>query len=98
MPSYAHLADERVDVTRTGDKMHALAQVGVPYADADIRAAAKDATAQGEEIASELAKEGIRVEPDTKMVAMIAYLQRLGKNPAPPAKEPEGISMKEDAR
>jgi cytochrome c oxidase cbb3-type subunit I/II len=92
MPSYAHLAKEKIELSRTGDKMHALSKVGVPYSDADMRRAEADAREQGASIAADLAKEGVQIEPDTQMVAVIAYLQRLGKEPEP-AKPAEGVSM-----
>jgi cytochrome c oxidase cbb3-type subunit I/II len=93
MPPYAHLDREKLDLARTGDKMHALAQVGVPYKGADIARAAEDAREQGEEIAKDLAAQGVTVEPDTEMVAVIAYLQRLGKKAEPPKAGP-GVAMK----
>jgi cytochrome c oxidase cbb3-type subunit II len=40
MPTYAWLADATVDADETAVKMRALRRVGVPYADADIAAAA----------------------------------------------------------
>jgi cytochrome c oxidase cbb3-type subunit I/II len=92
MPSYAHLAKEKIDPSRTGEKMHALSKVGVPYSDADMRGAEADARDQGAAIAADLAKEGVQVDPDSQMVAVIAYLQRLGKKPEP-AKPAEGVSM-----
>ncbi|MBX3203733.1 MAG: cytochrome-c oxidase, cbb3-type subunit I [Labilithrix sp.] len=95
MPPYAHLSDARLDLGKTGDKMHALSKVGVPYTDGDIRGAQEDARAQGHAIAGELAKEGAHVEPDTQMVAVIAYLQRLGKKTEPGTRPADGVSMKE---
>ncbi|MBX3232466.1 MAG: cytochrome-c oxidase, cbb3-type subunit I [Labilithrix sp.] len=98
MPAYAHFSHEKLDLARTGDKLHALKQVGVPYTDEQIRAAEADARAQGGEIAADLAKEGAEVAPDTQMVAVIAYLQRLGKKPAPPEKTNEAVSLEEGKR
>jgi cytochrome c oxidase cbb3-type subunit I/II len=93
MPSYAHLAKERLDLARTGDKMHALSRVGVPYSDAQIRAAEADAREQAKGIVESLAREGAHVEPDTQMVAIISYLQRLGAKPVAPKSATEGVSM-----
>ncbi|MDF2697993.1 MAG: Cytochrome c oxidase subunit CcoN, partial [Labilithrix sp.] len=95
MPPYAHLERNKLDLARTGDKMHALSKVGVPYTEAAIRAAEADAREQGQAIAEDLAKEGAHVEPDTQMVAVISYLQRLGKKPAPASKPAEGVSLSE---
>ena len=97
MPPYAHFSQRHLNLARTGDKMHALSLVGVPYTDAEIKSAETDAKKQGEEIAADLAKEGVTVGPDTEMVAVISYLQRLGKKAPPPVKTNEAVSM-EDKR
>lgn len=100
MPSYAHLSETKVDLSRTGDKLRALSQIGVPYNAAAIRGAEADARAQAAAIVEDLAGEGVHVEPDTQMIAVIAYLQRLGKDPEEPPAATEGISLKaeEDER
>jgi cytochrome c oxidase cbb3-type subunit I/II len=89
MPPYAHLSDTKVDLARTNEKLHALRTVGVPYANADIDGAQADAREQGETIAKDLVAEGVKVDADTQMVAVIAYLQRLGKKTE--LKKPAGI-------
>jgi cytochrome c oxidase cbb3-type subunit I/II len=93
MPPYAHLAETKLDLAKTGAKMHALAQVGVPYTDAQVRDAASDARDQGSAIAKDLATEGAEVPPDTQLVAVIAYLQRLGKKPEPVKPSGGAVSM-----
>lgn len=55
-----------------------MIQLGVPY-DSDFPAKANQAlVAQEQSIADDLAKSGIKVAPNKEIVAMIAYLQRLG--------------------
>jgi cytochrome c oxidase cbb3-type subunit I/II len=83
MPPYASLAEGRVDLARTADKLHAMKSVGVPYTDAEIASAADDARAQADAIASDLRTTGADVAADSDLVALIAYLQRLGVKPAP---------------
>jgi cytochrome c oxidase cbb3-type subunit I/II len=68
--------------------MKALSSVGVPYKDTDIERSVSDARQQGEVITKDLAGEGVTVAPDTELVAVIAYLQRLGKKPEPPKSGP----------
>ena len=92
MPPYDHFARTRVDLANTGNKMHALSRVGVPYTDEQIEGAAVDARKQGQAVSDDLAKEGVVVAADTQMVAVVAYLQRLGKKPEPPP-APEGVSL-----
>ena len=81
MPPYKFLAEQRVDFTRTADKLHAMKSIGVPYNDQDVKLSPLDAKAQGEGIASDLKAAGADVAPDSELVALIAYLQRLGKQP-----------------
>ena len=83
MPPYAHLSDEKVDLATTPAKMQAMRTVGVPYTDAQIASAADDARAQAQLVTKDLAEGGVKVDPDSKMVATIAYLQRLGQKPQP---------------
>ena len=40
---------------------------------------------QGKSIAGDLDKQGVKVAWDSEMVAMIAYLQRVGRGPQAPA-------------
>jgi cytochrome c oxidase cbb3-type subunit I/II len=83
MPAYAWLADHKVDLSQTESKVSAMRSLGVPYASADVSGAAQAARTQGAEVAADLRAQGVEVAPDSEMVALIAYLQRLGK-PLPP--------------
>jgi len=59
--------------------------VGVPYTTKEIHTAAKSAAAQADAIVASLYKDfgssDANVKPNSKLVALIAYLQRLGKPP-----------------
>ena len=79
MPPYAHTVDEKIDLTLTNRKLSAMRSVGVPYTPSDIDGAERDAREQGEAVVKDLATEGVRVESDRQIVALIAYIQRLGK-------------------
>ena len=81
MPPYAFLATGKLDLARTPDKLHAMKSIGVPYTDRDIELATSAAKKQGDEIASDLKGQGADVAGDSELVALIAYLQRLGKQP-----------------
>lgn len=78
MPPYPWLLDQPLDVSNTSDKMKALQKVGVPYDDQSISYANEDLAIQAKQISDRLAKDGIKVKPDREIVALIAYLQRLG--------------------
>ena len=78
MPAYPHLAENRVDFERTRGKLMAMQTLGVPYSDAEVAHAARDARAEAAWIARELEGEA-EVDPDSELVALVAYLQRLGR-------------------
>jgi cytochrome c oxidase cbb3-type subunit I/II len=82
MPPYAHLSESRIDLDETAAKMRAMRAVGVPYRPEQIATGAEDALSAGRVIASDLeTAAGIEAAPDSHMVALISYLQRLGKTP-----------------
>ena len=82
MPPYAHLAENTVDFASTGGKMRVLSTLGVPYDQDDFDNAEADARAQAEEIAALIRPEA---EPavDSELIALIAYLRRLGLDESP---------------
>ncbi len=80
MPPFAFLAGRTVDLERTSDKLRALRSVGVPYDAKRIEGASADAAMQGRQIAKNLQEEGVAgIDPRSEIVALVAYLQRLGK-------------------
>ncbi len=81
MPAYAWLNDRKINLDQTPGKIAAMKSLGVPYLDKDVSQARASAQAQGARVASELQAQGVAVAPDSEMVALIAYLQRLGKPP-----------------
>lgn len=87
MPVYGWLATNHVDFSRTGSKLGALHAVGVPYTDAQIQGAADEARSMARRITADLKENGVDADPESELVAMIAYLQRLGlkRPPAAPA-------------
>ncbi|MBL8601681.1 MAG: cytochrome-c oxidase, cbb3-type subunit I [Myxococcales bacterium] len=82
MPPYADMAASPLDLSRTRAKLEAMRTLGVPYTDAQIERAVTDAQAQAREIAADLASSGAQVAADREVIALIAYLQRLGRNPS----------------
>jgi cytochrome c oxidase cbb3-type subunit I/II len=54
--------------------------LGVPYGDADVEGAAASIENEGSAIVARLAEQNIQGEPDLEIVALIAYLQRLGRD------------------
>jgi cytochrome c oxidase cbb3-type subunit I/II len=82
MPSYPWLKDHQVDRAQLFGKISALRTLGVPYKpEASTPGAIQaDYDAQSKEIAKALADKGIKASPDAEMVALLAYLSRLGLN------------------
>jgi cytochrome c oxidase cbb3-type subunit I/II len=78
MPSYPWLLENKLDISNTSAKLKALQKVGVPYDDMTITYANEDLRKQAQQLSSQLANDGINVKSDREIVALIAYLQRLG--------------------
>ncbi len=79
MPNYPWLLSDKLDVAVVGDRMRALRKVGVPYTDEQIEGAQKSIDAQSKKIVANLATGSItNAPPDREIIAVIAYLQRLG--------------------
>ncbi|SIT79932.1 cytochrome-c oxidase, cbb3-type subunit I [Pontibacter indicus] len=78
MPAYPWLFEQDVDLSTTQKKLEVLKQLGVPYEDEYIANANEELMKQAKAITADLAKEGLEVRPESEIVAMIAYLQRLG--------------------
>lgn len=80
MPSYPWLLDDDLDTASTAPKIKAMIKLGVPYPAGYEAEANKDLAKQEAEIAASLSKDGIETLPNKEIVALVAYLQRLGKD------------------
>lgn len=80
MPPYPWLFEQSIDKSLTAAKIRALRTVGVPYEEGYEQNAEADLDQQASEITASLKADGIEVAPETEIVALIAYLQRLGKD------------------
>jgi cytochrome c oxidase cbb3-type subunit I/II len=90
MPGYPWLYDQRLDTSHVEGKVITLRRLGVPYPLAYekpmlrelglpvISRARLDLEAQAAGIAAGLSQAGMNVEPDREIIALIAYMQRLG--------------------
>jgi cytochrome c oxidase cbb3-type subunit I/II len=78
MPAYTWLYDARLDVSHTEGKIITLRRLGVPYPDGYENDAGADLQAQAQRIADGLKGSGIDTPADREIIALIAYLQRLG--------------------
>jgi cytochrome c oxidase cbb3-type subunit I/II len=78
MPAYDWLISQELDTTTTASKIKALRSLGVPYPDGYELIANQDLDKQAKGISENLAKDKIKVDSNKEIVAIIAYLQRLG--------------------
>lgn len=79
MPGYPWLAESRVTMDDARDRLKALQAIGTPYTDRDVEQAPEAARQEAQAIVEDLRTQNVNVEVDREIVAMIAYLQRLGK-------------------
>jgi cytochrome c oxidase cbb3-type subunit I/II len=87
MPAYAWMLRNRLDFAAIQGRVDAMAMLGVPYGDA-IRRAPEMAREQARSVAASiLSQGGPKGLEDKEIVALVAYLQRLGTDirSAPPA-------------
>jgi cytochrome c oxidase cbb3-type subunit I/II len=100
MPAYPWLYEATLEDRHTEGKIITLRRLGVPYPDAyeqpllremgrpQVSQVRLDMQAQAARIAANLAQAGMTIAPDREIVALIAYLQRLGTDiKAQPAAE-----------
>lgn len=80
MPNYAWLAVKNVNLSNTPKKIRAMQTLGVPYEEGYDAKAVDDLMAQGQKITDELKTAGIEIEPQKQMVALIAYMHKLGRD------------------
>ncbi|HTY38439.1 MAG TPA: cytochrome-c oxidase, cbb3-type subunit I [Bacteroidota bacterium] len=78
MPAYPWLYSQTIDEAIVGTKIRAMQRLGVPYPKEYDKQAVADMKAQAEGIAADLQKQNAPAEPDKEIIALIAYLQRLG--------------------
>jgi len=78
MPSYPWIIEQQLDTEYTSAKINVMRMIGVPYEEGYENQAVNDLQIQAQEIADDLLDSGILVESDKEIIALIAYLQRLG--------------------
>lgn len=78
MPNYQWMFKDELDTALTGAKIRAMITLGVPYPKDYDRRANADLMAQANGIAANLAKDKITIGSNKEIIAMIAYLQRVG--------------------
>ncbi|MEY3542460.1 MAG: cytochrome-c oxidase, cbb3-type subunit, partial [Bacteroidota bacterium] len=78
MPSYSFLLDQDLDTASTPGKIKAMQKLGVPYEEGYADKANMDLMKQADGIAKNLKEDGIQTPSNKEIIAIIAYMQRLG--------------------
>jgi cytochrome c oxidase cbb3-type subunit I/II len=80
MPQYVWLLDNDLDTNSTGAKIRAMKTLGVPYPEGYDKIANADLIAQEQTIQNNLKKDKIETPGNKEIIALIAYLQRIGRD------------------
>ena len=81
MPAYPWLIDDDADYSKIEDKIQAMRTLGVPYEEGYEKYALEDLYIQADSISNFLQNEkGINVSRDKEIIALIAYLHKLGRD------------------
>ncbi len=94
MPAYPHLFTDKFDQKTLPKKVAVMTRLGVPYPAMTADEIKMQALEQAVKIAEELKAQGKVAAPDTQIVALIAYLQKLGKYDTPEVEQklsPQGV-------
>jgi cytochrome c oxidase cbb3-type subunit I/II len=86
MPAYPWLFDAAVEKAVVADKLAVLKKLGTPYTDEQVKNAVADYDAQAARVVQNLVTQGkadAQAHADSEIVALIAYLMRLGRNLEP---------------
>jgi cytochrome c oxidase cbb3-type subunit I/II len=83
MPAYPWLFEGKINFERISSKIAAMRKLGVPYPEGYEKQALEDMKTQAQSIVQDLAKNGIKTQEDLEIIALIAYLQRLGTDIKP---------------
>lgn len=78
MPSYPWLLDDEISVDDVPAQISLMRNLGVPYPEGFEDKAVADLDKQSEKIAEGLLDDGADTAPRKEIIALIAYLQRLG--------------------
>jgi cytochrome c oxidase cbb3-type subunit I/II len=80
MPSYVWMLDNELDLSRTPKMIWAMRKLGVPYPEGYEEQANRDLEAQADSVCKNLKSDKIKSHNTKEIIALIAYLQRLGKD------------------
>jgi cytochrome c oxidase cbb3-type subunit I/II len=85
MPAYPSLLENELDTASTPAKIRAMITLGVPYDKDYAGRANSDLLEQATGIANNLKADNVKIPATREVIAVIAYLQRLGSDISKPA-------------
>ncbi|RYF86110.1 MAG: cytochrome C oxidase Cbb3, partial [Chitinophagaceae bacterium] len=80
MPPYAFMLTQELDTSNTAAKINAMRTLGVPYEKGFEKIANQHLLEQATGIANNLKADSILISPTKEVIALIAYVQRMGKD------------------
>lgn len=101
MPAYPWLYEQRADIAALPGKIAVLRKLGIPFPERSAEEVRSEFLAQAQTIVDDLRKNGVEISPDKEIVALIAYLQQLGRYKAPAGEKTPAAGappMQADAR
>jgi cytochrome c oxidase cbb3-type subunit I/II len=91
MPEYAWLLESKAEINAIPRRMRGMRMLGVPYSDEDIDSGIEDAQKQADGIIKKITEYGTPEEReelrDKQVIALIAYLDKLGRDISQPVAE-----------
>jgi cytochrome c oxidase cbb3-type subunit I/II len=78
MPPYPWLFEDELSTEYTADKINTMRKLGVPYEEGYEEQALNDLQAQARSVQASLKDDGLEISENMEIIALIAYLQRLG--------------------
>jgi cytochrome c oxidase cbb3-type subunit I/II len=83
MPEYPWFIKKDVDLEQIPVKIRVMQSLGVPYSEGYDQQAVQDYMKQAEMIVNDLKSSGVEIEPTKEIIAVIAYLHKLGRDISP---------------
>jgi cytochrome c oxidase cbb3-type subunit I/II len=80
MPPYPFMLEQNLDTSTTKAKINAMRTLGVPYEKGFEDIANAKLMEQAKGISDNLKTDSIRISPNKEVIALISYIQRLGKD------------------
>jgi len=96
MPAYPWIIDQQLDNSTLVAKMNAMRILGVPYSNEEVDNAIQSAEKQAQSIADDLKANNVEVMADREIIALIAYLQRLGTDIKAEATTADAVEVSND--